>query len=229
VIDQYDWAGGREAMPRFGSADGPVVLVAMPLFEEANRTRAFVVTLLRALAGRGIGGALPDLPGQGESIVPTEQATLEDWRSAYAAAADALRNPLYSISIRGGSLIDCKLAMPRWQFAPVAGSALVREMIRARTLAAREDGGTFDKADLVPPGPPVELSGNRLSRDLLAALEAAEPGTADRTIRLATDPADADCKVEAAALWRRAEPDNDPALAALLADDIAAWVRACGG
>ena len=37
--------------------------------------------------------------------------------------------------------------------------------------------------------------------------------------------APADIKVEGAPLWRRAEPDNDPMLAALLAGDIVDWVR----
>ena len=59
MIDHYDWAGGREAMLRFGPAGGPVVVAALPLFEEANRTRSFVVTILRLLAARGIAGALP--------------------------------------------------------------------------------------------------------------------------------------------------------------------------
>jgi HAD superfamily hydrolase (TIGR01509 family) len=40
-------------MLRFGPAEGPLVVLAMPLFEEANRTRAFAVTLLRALAAAG--------------------------------------------------------------------------------------------------------------------------------------------------------------------------------
>ena len=44
-------------MLRFGPDTGPVVVVALPLFEEANRTRAFAVSILRALAARGI--ALP--------------------------------------------------------------------------------------------------------------------------------------------------------------------------
>ncbi len=39
-------------MLRFGPADGLVVVAALPLFEEANRTRAFMVTILRALAER---------------------------------------------------------------------------------------------------------------------------------------------------------------------------------
>ncbi len=69
MIDHYDWPGGREAMLRFGPTNGPVMIVAPPLFEEANRTRAFVVTILRALAERGIASALPDLPGTGESLL----------------------------------------------------------------------------------------------------------------------------------------------------------------
>ncbi|HWU71836.1 MAG TPA: hypothetical protein VN137_00025, partial [Sphingomonas sp.] len=72
MIDHYDWAGGREAMMRFGPATGPVVVAVLPLFEEANRTRTFVSGVLRRLAARDIAGALPDLPGQGESLVPTE-------------------------------------------------------------------------------------------------------------------------------------------------------------
>src|SRR3954469_12418228 len=76
VIDHYDWAGGREAMLRFGPDTGPVVIAAMPLFEEANRTRAFIVTILRALAAQGIASALPDLPGTGESLIETEHASL---------------------------------------------------------------------------------------------------------------------------------------------------------
>jgi thioredoxin reductase len=42
MIDRYDWAGGSEAMLRFGPATGPIVVLALPLFEEANRTRTSV-------------------------------------------------------------------------------------------------------------------------------------------------------------------------------------------
>jgi hypothetical protein len=50
-----------------------------------------------------------------------------------------------------------------------------------------------------------------------------------RTVRLDTDPKPADRHVPGIPLWRRAEPDNDPALAALLADDIADWIATCEG
>ena len=91
MIDRYDWPGGSEALWRFGPAAGPVVLLLLPPFEEANRTRTFAVGLLRALAARDIGAMLPDLPGQGDSLLPTEAVTLADWRSAVAAASHEYR------------------------------------------------------------------------------------------------------------------------------------------
>jgi alpha-beta hydrolase superfamily lysophospholipase len=72
-------------MLRFGPATGPVVVVALPLFEEANRTRAFAVTICRALAKRGVASVLPDLPGQGESETPLESLSILDLQTAYDA------------------------------------------------------------------------------------------------------------------------------------------------
>jgi hypothetical protein len=65
---------------------------------------------------------------------------------------------------------------------------------------------------------------------LLAELAAAEPVVAGRlrTVRLDSDPMVADRHIDGAPLWRRSEPDNDIALAALLADDIAGWIATCG-
>jgi hypothetical protein len=204
VIDHYDWPGGREAMLRFGPATGPVVVAALPLFEEANRTRTFVVTILRALAERGIASTLPDLPGQGESLVPTEHATLADMRAAFAAVPGE-----YTLALRSGALLDAGDRKARWQLAPQDGPALLRELERIRVAGNGNDFG-----------------GNRLTPQILSELAGAAPAEA-RIVRLDGDPKPADRKIPGSPLWRRAEPDNDPALAALLADDIAAWVRAC--
>ena len=210
MIEHYDWAGGREAMLRFGPDRGPVVLAALPLFEEANRTRTFVVTMLRRLAELGIAGALPDLPGQGESLVRTADLRLADLRSAFAAAARSAGPQPLAIAVRSGALIDGAAELAgRWHFAPQSGAELRRELGRVR-----EAGGGRD------------FAGNEVSDALLAELEGAMPEPA-RTVRLATDAKEAAAHVPGAPLWRRAEPDNDRALAALLADDIAAWVRAC--
>jgi pimeloyl-ACP methyl ester carboxylesterase len=231
VIDYYDWPGGREAMLRFGPDRGPVVIAATPFFEEANRTRAFLVTILRALAARGISGALPDLPGAGESLIETEKATLTDWRTAFLSAAAALdTKQVHTVALRGGALLDADGATAScWHFAPVTGAALVRDLLRTRLAAGTQGGTASDTVDFASPGPPIELAGNRISRRMLAELDAAIPSIKGRlrTIRLESDAQPADAKVAGAPLWRRTEPDNDPALAAFLADDIATWVTTC--
>ena len=235
MIDHYDWPGGREAMLRFGPDTGPVVIAAMPLFEEANRTRAFIVTILRALAAQGIASALPALPGTGESLIETEHASINTWNAAFSAVAeyfDPDSRPVHAIAVRGGALIDATAPVAsRWHFSPAAGEGLVRDMLRARLAAAKESGEAISTEALEPPGPPVELAGNRLSRALLEELEHSVPsdGPPLRIVRLDTDTQPADRHVAGAPLWRRSEPGNDPDLARLLADDIAAWIATCAG
>ena len=227
IIDAYDWPGGREAMIRFGPATGPVVALALPPFEEANRTRTFAVRLLRSLAIHGIGSILPDLPGTGESLVPLEEVSLADWRAAFVAAAAGAD---HGVAIRAGALIDCDAPLKgRWRLAPLDGANLVRELVRVRQATAREAGEAFDPESIVVDGPPIEIAGNALSRALLRELSAAAPTAAGRIriVRLESDARDADLKLAGAALWRRAEPGDDPQLAAALADDIAEWIRPC--
>ena len=228
MIEYYDWAGGREAMLRFGPADGPLVVLAPALFEEANRTRAFAVALLRALAGHGIASLLPDLPGAGESLSELEDIAASDWTEAFSAATGTPR--CHVAALRGGCLIAGNVpALSRWYFAPASGDSVVRDLIRARQIADREDGRTFDPAELDREGPALELAGNRIPRPLLRALREAEADTMPpcRTVRLESDSRPADRHVAGDPLWRRSEPAADPALAALLADDLAAWVRQC--
>lgn len=207
MIDWYDWPGGREAMIRLGPDHGPVVVVVLPLFEEANRTRTFAVTMMRALAVRGVASALPDLPGTGDSLVATEAATLADWQSALSAAATAV-GARASVAIRSGALLDGAIAN-RWHLAPQNGAALVRELDRLRAADGR-------------------IAGNRVDPGVIDALSLAAPAAA-RTVRLESDPGPADRTVPGAPLWRRAEPGNDPVLADALADDIGDWVRQCAG
>jgi len=212
LIDHYDWAGGREAMLRFGPATGPVVVAALPLFEEANRTRAFVVTILRALAERGIAGALPDSPGQSESLASTASIRLADLRDAFAAAVRHTGAAAYALGVRSGALLDVTAALGgRWHLAPQSGAELFRELERQRQAGGGDD-----------------YAGNRIAPALLGELQGA--GVArGRTVRLESDAKPAALKVAGAPLWRRAEPDNDATLAVSLADDIAAWVRTCEG
>ncbi|HIV77437.1 MAG TPA: hypothetical protein H9899_07930 [Candidatus Sphingomonas excrementigallinarum] len=218
-------------MLRFGPAQGPVALVAMPFWEEANRTRSLAVAVLRRLADHGIGGALPDWPGTGESLIDTEKASLLQWRDAHQAAAEALGDRrCYAVSIRGGALVDgFALLAGRWHLTPMTGEAVLRDVIRVRAAAGlRGDGhGVFGAES------PVRVAGNRVSPHFLAGLAGAEPfappGVPRRVVRLGHDRAPADCLIDAVPPWRRAEPQEDPELAALLAEDIAQWIASCEG
>jgi hypothetical protein len=218
-------------MLRFGPGTGPVVVVALPLFEEANRTRAFAVTILRALADRGIAGVIPDLPGQGESLLPTHEATLAGLSEAFAAAVSSLGRSAYSLAIRSGTLLDgSALVVARYHLSPATGSDLRRELVRARQASARESGEPFDPASIDTATDPVELAGNRIAPQLLAELTTATPATtAVRTVRLETEARPADAKIAGSPLWRRAEPDNDADFAARIAADVAEWVATCEG
>lgn len=212
-IDHYDWSGGREAMLRFGPDGGPTVVAALPLFEEGNRTRAAMVDVLRRLAARGIGCALPDLPGTGESLVATSEATLAMWRAAFAAACAAVGGAVHVVAWRGGALVDGEaMVASRWYLAPQSGASAVRELERVRALGGGED-----------------VAGNLLSEAMLAGLAGAEPATLApvRVVRLESDVRPADRKVAGAPLWRGVEPGTDAALQALVADDVADWVAAC--
>ena len=215
-FDRYDWAGGRETMLRFGPDAGPRVVAVLPLFEEANRTRAFLVAMLRALAGRGIGSILPDLPGTGESLVDTRDLRLPDLRQAFAALVGTLDVPVYAVTIRSGALIDCDAHLAgRWQLAPQSGGDLLRDLSRIRAASTMPDEDGY--------------AGNSLSEALLADLRDAVPYDASRTVRLESDPRPADARYPGAPLWRRSEPGSDAALAEALAADVAGWIATCGG
>ncbi|WP_404333373.1 hypothetical protein AB2M62_09870 [Sphingomonas sp. MMS12-HWE2-04] len=211
MIERYDWSGGNEAILRFGPHEGPVVVAALPLFEEANRTRHFVVTLLRRLAEQGVAGALPDLPGQGESLLPTEAVRLADLRAAFAGAVQHVDGPAYALGVRSGALVDATaLLAARWHLTPVTGADLVRELERQR-----QAGGGGDYA------------GNFVAPALLSELSRAGIAAQARTVRLDSDVAKADLHVAGTPLWRRAEPGTDAELATRLAGDVATWVRQC--
>lgn len=214
-FDRYDWAGGRETMLRFGPDAGPLVVAVLPLFEEANRTRGFLVAMLRALAGSGIGSILPDLPGTGESVVETRDLRLPDLRQAFAALVGTLDVPVYAVTIRSGALVDCDASLAgRWRLAPQSGDELLRDLNRIRAASTMPDAEGY--------------AGNSLSAALLADLRDAVPYDASRTVRLESDPRPADARYAGAPLWRRSELGSDAALAQALAADVAGWIATCG-
>lgn len=230
MIDRYAWAGGTEAWWKHGKAGQPLVIAALPPFEEFNRTRALMMRALMQLTVHGISVALPDLPGTGESLIATEEARLRDWRLAFAASVNEARRDhpeVHGVAIRAGALIDAQADVAsRWRLSPQDGASLHRELGRIAKAAALEDGATVEWP---PQAGVVEIAGNFISNDLLAELEAASLNSTEpvRVVRLTGDSAPADRHIDGAPLWRRAEPDQDLDLADALADDIADWIARC--
>ena len=223
AYDRYRTGGREEWLMRIGPVDASPILFLPPLFEEMNRTRAFLAAIMRALAVEGYGCWLPDLPGTGESEQALEACSWDGWRDAVRNAGDyvagvAGRAPLVA-AVRGGALLDDAVsAAHRWRFAPAEGASLARDMIRASLIKTDE-----------MKGPEVDLAGYRMSEALLANLSAAKlaPAPLVRTVRLQSDRNEADSKVEGPALWRRSEPGNSPELAQLIASDITDWAARC--
>lgn len=188
-----------------GLRDDLQLLVIEPLFEEANRCRRMIAQILRQLEQAGVDAAIAELPGTGESPIEIADVRFDDWRKAITKY-----RPRFTASFRGGALLDDGTS---WRFAPETGARVVRDLRRA-TLTS---------------GNSTLFAGHPLSSDFLTDLEAASPADGKaRTVRLATDPADADAKVEGTPLWRRAEPGEDARLAKALAEDLLAWMRTCG-
>ena len=218
-------------MHRFGSDAGPVVIMLLPLFDEYNRTRTFGMAIARALADLGVASVLPDLPGQGESEVPTERATVEAWQQALGAviAGHAAVRPPHLAVMRGAAVLDSATGIKSvWRLAPIPGRAVLNDLRRAEAVSGRKDWAAFGLDS-----PPANLVGNELGWPLYAALEAQTALEARevplRTVRLDSDPAVADLKLPGPPLWRRAEPGHDAVLALRLAHDLADWVRQCEG
>ncbi|WP_157083227.1 hypothetical protein [Novosphingobium lentum] len=194
------------------------LLVVPPLFEEANRTRRLLMGAMRQLDDAGIDSLLPDLPGCLESTAPFGEQDLDTWRAAMATAA-AHFGATHVFSLRGGALV-APTHLPRWLLEPVAGAALLRQLLRARSIAAKEAGRVENGAALLEIGRAegLELAGYRCGAGLIRHLEAAtvseNSGTA--IIRQA--------ELGGGALWLRSEPADDPAQSAALAALLAAGI-----
>jgi pimeloyl-ACP methyl ester carboxylesterase len=221
---RYSTGGAKEWIMRVGETSAPPVLLLSPLFEEMNRTRALLASIMRALAERGLGCWLPDLPGTGESATALETCTWKGWRDAARDAADhvsaAAGKQLMIASFRGGALLDDALpAAANWRFAPAEGVSLARDLTRSAMLSPE-----------AMQGPIVELAGYRINDTFLADLGASRCAQPERlrTVRLESDRGEADLKIAAPALWRRSEPANSVEAAELIASDIKMWCAQCG-
>lgn len=196
------------------------VLIAPALFDEGHKLRRLTVEVMRRLDGAGIDCFLPDLPGLNESGQDLALIEPEDWRMGLEAAArhfDATR----VLAIRGGGLVlPDKLG--GWHYAPVKGASLLKTMLRARVIAAREAGQDERIDALMEQGLAMglDLAGYALSGEMLRQLDAAVPGKrADITV-IEQD------WVGGSPLWLRAEPTEDAAQADALAGIISIEINA---
>lgn len=191
------------------------VLVCPAWFDEANKLRRFTIEVMRRLDNAEIDSFLPDLPGCNESLAPLSQQTLEDWRAGMAAAALSF-GASHVLAIRAGALL-APGRLPGWHYAPQSGPMLLRGMIRARTIAAREAGREEQAEALLALGRSegLILGGWPLGAALIRALAEAEPVLAEGQRDIAQS------EIGGPGLWLRAEPGEDAGQADALAAIIA--------
>lgn len=198
----------------------PLRLLVVPaLFEEANRTRRMVTQAMRLLDAAGIDSFLPDLPGCNESPQDFAAQSLSAWRGAMDAAAREFA-ATHVLAIRGGALVFPN-RLPGLVYEPVKGQSILRQLVRARILAAREAGRQEDSESLVSEGKErgLELAGYRCGAALIAGLESAVPeDEGQRVVRQAELPG--------AGLWLRSEPSDSPGQSEALARIVAAEIGA---
>jgi pimeloyl-ACP methyl ester carboxylesterase len=217
LIASYPWADAEEYAFAFDQGRDARLLIVPALFEEASRMRRLTIEVMRRLDLAGIDCFLPDLPGCNESFVSLGDMTPEGWRQAMATAANHFR-ATHVLGIRGGALLTPS-AFPGWHYAPAKGASLLRQMVRARILVAREAGINETQDGLMAEGAQsgLELAGYRLSAEFLTQFQALG---ADSSKVIEQD------TIGSGGLWLRAEPDEDrhqaDALAAILAIGIKA-------
>lgn len=196
------------------------LLIAPALFEEASRMRRLTVDVMRRLDGAGIDCFLPDLPGCNESLEPLETQAAEDWADGLTSASRHF-GATHVLGIRGGGLF-LPAGLPGWRHAPVKGASLLRQMIRARILSAREAGRSETQDGLLAGAleKGIELAGYRLSADFVGQFQALEPRERPGLTEISQD------TLGGSGLWLRAEPDEDEAQADALAAVLAIGIKA---
>ena len=211
-------AAGEEMLLAFDRGRTARVLVCPAWFDEANKLRRFTVEVMRRMDAAGIDTLLPDLPGCNESLAPLQIQTLAGWRSGMVAAAQAL-GATHVLAIRAGALV-APAGLPGWHYAAQSGPKVLRGMIRARTIAAREAGISETSEGLMAQGREtgITLGGWHLGAEMVRAIESAEPSLAPGQSDIAQS------QIGGPGLWLRAEPGEDAGqaqtLAALIADSI---------
>ena len=199
----------------FDRGRGPRLLVLPALFDEANKLRRQTVEVMRRLDLSGVDSFLPDFPGCNESAVPLEMQTLAGWRSAALAAAAHFR-ATHILAIRAGCLL-APPALPGWRYAPTTGARVLRSLLMARTVAAREAGLAERIGDLavIARDQGIDLAGWPIGATMFSALEQAVANADSQQTLI--DQGD----IGGAGLWLRAEPGDEAEQADMLAALVA--------
>lgn len=194
------------------------LLIVPALFDEANRLRRFTVEVMRRLDAAGIDSLLPDLPGCNESVQPLDTQTPAGWRAAMTSAA-AHFGATHALGIRGGALLTPE-GLPTWHYAPAKAASILRQLIRARILTAREAGISESQDSLLEAGLArgLELSGFRLGPAFVHEFQTLPPPVGAAEIAQDT--------IGGGGLWLRAEPSEDRQQADALAAALAIGIRA---
>jgi hypothetical protein len=203
----------EEAALQFDAGRAVRLLIVPALFDEGNRMRRFTVELMRRLDRAGIDSFLPDLPGCTESLQPLEAQDPTDWLDAMAAAARHF-GAGHALGIRGGCLFT-PYRLPALHYAPAKASSILRQMVRARMLSAREAGRQESREELAQQALEhgITLAGYTLGADFYRHFE---PMTAHPDAELIAQE-----QVGGSGLWLRAEPGENAAQAEALAAIIA--------
>lgn len=207
VQDEYALAFERKRPRR--------LLVIAPLFDEANKLRRQLAEVMRRLDHSGIDCFLPDLPGCNESLRPMREQTLQGWRQCAEAAAGHFR-ATHVLSVRAGAII-APPSLPGWRYAPIGGASVLRTLLRARIIAARDAGREETLAELTERGQAdgLDLAGHAIGPTLFTEMETAHLPDSGRQ-------GDIDQQtIGGSGLWLRAEPGFDVAQADALAAFVA--------
>jgi len=182
--------------------------------------RRFTVEVMRRLDAAGIDSFLPDLPGTNESLAPLDAQSLGAWQAAMAAAVDHF-GATHLLAVRGGCLA-VPASLPGWLYAPVKGGSILRQMLRARTLASKEAGREESRDELttLALAQGIELAGYRIGPQLFADLEEAQAPDREGLSPIEQG------TVGGSGLWLRAEPGESRELADALAAVLTIGMRA---
>lgn len=217
MLQVWPAPGGSEELALcFGPPAAPRLLVLPAWFDEGNKLRHLTVEALRALERLGVASVLPDLPGCNESLAPLAEQDLASWKAAAEAAARHF-GCTHVLAIRAAANIAPDL--PGWAYAPLAGKAALRALVRARLVSAKEAGRSETFEGLLEQGKAdgLELAGYRLGSAMITQLADADLPAHSLIPIVAAD-------LGGPGLWLRAEPEHDPAQAAALARIIAAGI-----